>query len=327
MSLFVAQVKHRAEVLRMIRFQEQVVVISGAGRGIGRSHALAFAARGARVVVNDLGVSYDGNRELVSPADAVVEEIRRAGGEAIADSNDVASWDGAAGLLESALRSFGRVDTLVNNAAIIRPGPLIETTESDLDAVMRVNIKGTFAPLRVFASHWAKQPARGATGQGGNIICTSSRVGSRPAPYYVTYGCSKAAVTYLVEAAAAELAPFGIRVNGIAPRADTRMMGDATRRLGEIAGSAGIAAIFGPDAANTRAAEPAGSISPLVLWLASELSRPLTGALFSVMAGRIALLNGKQERSSITLPVSHTPEDVEQALRQPAFFRSSMEGA
>lgn len=303
----------------MIQFQGQVVVVSGAGRGIGRSHALAFAARGARVVVNDLGVSYDGNRESQSPADAVVEEIRRAGGEAIADYNDVASWTGAEGLLESALRGFGRVDTLVNNAAIIRPGPLTDTTELDLDAVLRVNIKGTFAPLRVFAAHWAKRPSQAAGNAVGNIICTTSRVGSRPAPYYVTYGCTKAAVSYLVEAAAAELAPLGIRVNGIAPRADTRMMGDATRRVGEIAGSAGIAAIFGNDAANTRPPEPTESISPLALWLASERSRPLTGTLFSVMAGRIALLDGKQERSHVELPASHTPEDVDQALRQLAF--------
>ena len=298
----------------MIHLAGQVVVITGAGRGIGRSHALAFAARGARVVVNDLGVTYDGTRESTSPADSVVEEIHRAGGEAVADYNDVSAWDGANGLLESALRAFNRADTLVNNAAIIRPSPLTDTAESDLDDVLRVNVKGTFAPLRVFASHWQQEGPRSAAQRGRSIICTTSRVGFRPAPYYVTYGLTKAAVAYLVEGAAAELSNLGIRVNGIAPRADTRMMGDATRRLSEIAGTAGIAGVFGDPAAVERPPEPAESISPLVLWLASDGAHAVTGATFAVMAGRIALLDGRHERSVFALPLSHTPEDVHMAL-------------
>jgi NAD(P)-dependent dehydrogenase (short-subunit alcohol dehydrogenase family) len=298
----------------MIRLEGQVVVVTGAGRGIGRSHALAFAARGARVVVNDLGVAYDGARESISPADCVVEEIHRAGGQAIADYNDVSDWEGASTLLESALRAFERIDTLVNNAAIIRPSSLASATERDWDDVVRVNIKGTFAPLQVFASHWQRERARSANDPGRSIICTTSRVGFRPAPYYVVYGLTKAAVAYLVEGAAAELAGSGIRVNGIAPRADTRMMGDATRRLSEIAGSTGVAGIFGNAAATERAAEPVESISPLVLWLASGAAHAVTGAIFSVMAGRIALFAGRHERSVFTLPVSHTPEDVQRVL-------------
>ncbi|WP_129780194.1 SDR family NAD(P)-dependent oxidoreductase [Peristeroidobacter soli] len=298
----------------MIHLQGQVVVITGAGRGIGRSHALAFATRGARVVVNDLGVSYDGARETLSPADSVVEEIRRAGGEAIADYNDISNWDGAQALLDGALRAFNRVDTLVNNAAIIRPAPLTDTTARDLDDVVRVNVKGTFAPLQVFAAHWKTEGTRSPGGHSRSVICTTSRVGFRPAPYYVVYGLTKSAVAYLVEGAAAELAGLGIRVNGIAPRADTRMMGDATRRLNEIAGSVGIAGVFGDSSATERPAEPVESISPLVLWLASAASRAVTGAIFSVMAGRIALLDGRHERSVFTLPVTHTPEDVDHAL-------------
>lgn len=305
----------------MVGLKDQVVVITGAGRGIGRSHALAFAARGARVVVNDLGVAYDGAREAASPANDVVDEIRRAGGAAVADYNDVADWEGASGLLETAVRAFGRVDTLVNNAAIIRPSSLADTSERDLDDVMRVNIKGSFAPLQVFAAHWQREGARPASEPGRSVICTTSRVGFRPAPYYVVYGLTKAAVAYLVEGAAAELASFDIRVNGIAPRADTRMMGDATRRLGEIAGSAGVAGVFGNAAATERAAEPVESISPLVLWLASSDAHAVSGAIFSVMAGRIALLDGRHERSVFTLPASHTPEDVQRvlgSLRYPA---------
>src|SRR5690606_35284330 len=170
-----------------------IAVITGAGRGIGRSHALAFAAAGARVVVNDLGVTYAGEREAISPADAVVAEIRSAGGEAVADYNDVANWAGAAALLRTALEAYGRVDILVNNAAIIRPAALTGTSEQDFDEVVRVNLKGTFCPSRCFAQHWMEQAAAGKKPD-ASIICTTSRVGLHGTPYYLTYGCAKAAV-------------------------------------------------------------------------------------------------------------------------------------
>lgn len=301
----------------MSSFHSKVVVVTGAGRGIGRAHALAFAAAGASVVVNDLGVSYAGEREAVSPADAVVEEIRAAGGKAIADQNDVADWRGAERLLESALRAFGGADVLVNNAAIIRPSSFGETREADLDEVVRVNIKGTFAPMRAFAGFWTRSRPRSADGPGRSVICTTSRIGLRGTPFYLTYGCTKAAVAYLVEAAAAELAPAGIRVNGIAPRADTRMMGDATSRLLAIAGEKGLQAVFQSTQArdvDSRDAEPPASISPLVLWLASDRSRPISGRVFTAIAGRIGVFERGNERHLATLQASHTVEDIHGAL-------------
>lgn len=295
---------------------KRVAVITGAGRGIGRSHALAFAAANARVVVNDLGVTYAGTREGPSPADAVVEEIRARGGEAVADYNDVASWSGAEGLLATALNAFGRVDVLVNNAAIVRPAMITDVSEIDLDEIMRVNIKGTFGPTRCFAEHWANQAAKHSKPDAA-IICTTSRVGLRGTPYYAVYGLTKAAVASLVEAAAAEFEQYGIRVNGIAPRAATRMMGDAMRRVVELGGEAGLTAVF----AGGRSRPPAGadqeepeSISPLVVWLASAHASFVSGRIFSVMGGRIALLDGMRERHAVLLPARHSTDDVERVL-------------
>jgi NAD(P)-dependent dehydrogenase (short-subunit alcohol dehydrogenase family) len=297
---------------------DQVVVVTGAGRGIGRSHALAFAAAGARIVVNDLGVSYAGEAETASPADGVVEEIRRAGGEGVADYQDIASWRGAEALLEMALCVFGRVDILVNNAAIIRPAPLIDTREEDWDEVMRVNIKGTFCPSRVFAKHWIDMAKGGGTRTDASIVCTTSRVGLYGTPYYLGYGCSKAAVAYFVSAAAAELATSGIRVNGIAPRADTRMMADATRRLIEVAGDEGVHAVFGalcsaPPSPNDR--QDPSSISPLAVWLGSSKSKPISGKVFAVAGGRIALQESWREGLHVDLPPLHTVSDIDRTIR------------
>ena len=211
--------------------RDRVAVVTGAGRGIGRAHALAFAAAGARVVVNDLGVSFDGRREASSPADEVVDEIRRNGGEAVADHNDVADWRGAQALLETALSAYGDVDVLVNNAAIIRPAPLIDASEQDYDEVIRVNLKGSIGPSRAFAAHWAK---RGSARRDASIVCTTSRIGLHGTPYYLLYGCTKAAIAYFVSAAAAEWGSLDVRVNAVAPRADTRMMGEATRRFSKM---------------------------------------------------------------------------------------------
>lgn len=301
----------------MSLFEGKVVVVTGGGRGIGRAHALAFAAAGASVVVNDLGVNYAGTREGSSPADDVVEQIVSAGGHAVTDYNDVADWRGTEGLLQTALRAFGKADVLINNAAIIRPSPFIETREDDLDEVVRVNIKGTFGPMRAFGEFWAKASSGRGAKPRRSIICTTSRIGLRGTPYYLTYGCTKAAVAYLVEAAAAELAGIGVRVNGIAPRADTRMMGDATNRLVQIAGEQGLQSVFRSTQSrdlDSREPEPPESISPLVLWLASDRSEPLSGKIFAAMAGRIALIEGRNERDVVTLPPSHSVEDVDRAL-------------
>ncbi|HKQ80794.1 MAG TPA: SDR family NAD(P)-dependent oxidoreductase [Steroidobacteraceae bacterium] len=298
----------------------RVAVVTGAGRGIGRAHALAFADAGAKVVVNDLGVSYSGEKERTSPADEVVDEIRERGGQAVANYGDIADWTGARALLKTGLDAFGRVDILVNNAAIIRPDALIRTSETDFDEVVRVNLKGTFCPTRAFAEHWARQ-AQAGTPVDASIICTTSRVGLRGTPYYVVYGCTKAAVAYFVEGFAAELQQYGIRVNGVAPRADTRMMGDATRRLQEVAGGEGMRAVF-----NTLSTAPPSedvptdptSISPFVVWLASDRSKPVNGRVFSVLGSRIGLHEGWRETGHVELPSTYSVEDV--ALTVPSLL-------
>jgi NAD(P)-dependent dehydrogenase (short-subunit alcohol dehydrogenase family) len=293
-------------------FSDRVVIITGGGRGLGRAHALAFADAGASVVVNDLGVSYSGEKERSSPADEVVEEIRGRGGKAIADYCDVADWAGAQALLQTALQAYGRVDVLVNNAAIIRPDALTRTRETDFDEVVRVNLKGTFCPSRAFAEYWVQQANAGKPVD-ASIICTTSRVGLHGTPYYVVYGCTKAAVAYFVEGFAAELQQYGIRVNGVAPRADTRMMSDATRRLEEVAGGAGVKAVFdtlhSAPPSDVERMDPA-SISPLVVWLASDDSRPVNGKVFSAMSGRLGVYEGWREVGHVQLPLAHSVEQV-----------------
>jgi NAD(P)-dependent dehydrogenase (short-subunit alcohol dehydrogenase family) len=288
----------------------KVVVITGAGRGLGRSHALLCAAHGARVVVNDLGVAFDGAREDGSPAHAVVDEIKRTGGQAVADLSDVASWDGCRQLLETTLTMFGRADVLVLNAAITRPRKFHELSESDWNDQVRVNLGGTVFPARAFSAHWVAK-SHGGESVDASIICTTSKVGLRGTPLYLAYGCTKAAVAYFVGAAAAELAPHGIRVNGIAPRAITRMMQDATRNLIEVAGQEGIEAILravkspppwdalGPD-----------SVSPTVVWLASDQSKPVTGVILNVDGARIAVQEGWRDGSVGTVQAGHTVEDI-----------------
>lgn len=208
-------------------------------------------------------------KEHSSPADEVVGEIRNRGGQAVANYCDVADWAGAQELLKNALDAYGRVDILVNNAAIIRPDALIGTRETDFDEVVRVNLKGTFCPTRAFAEHWVRQ-AQAGVAVDASVICTTSRVGLHGTPYYLVYGCTKAAVAYFVEGCAAELQQFGIRVNGVAPRADTRMMGDATRRLKEVAGGAGVKAVFD----TLRSAPPASTNE----WIQRAFRRSWSGS-------------------------------------------------
>lgn len=277
---------------------------------------MALARAGAKIVVNDLGVSYAGTREAESPAASVVEEIRALGGQAVANESDVATWEGARQLIDATIERFGRVDALINNAAIIRPKSFIATSDADLDETIRVNIKGTVLPTRAFADRWSKQ--RNTADVPASVLCTTSRVGLFGTPYYLTYGFTKSAVAYFVQAAAAELGSLAIRVNGIAPRADTRMMGDATEALRAAVGDAGMKTVFqavGTAPPSAAAMQLPESVSPIAVWLISNRSRDITGRIFGSAAGRITVLEGWREAAACQLPPDHSVADVETALR------------
>ncbi|WP_327086607.1 SDR family oxidoreductase [Nonomuraea sp. NBC_01738] len=256
----------------------QVVIVTGGGRGIGREHALEFARQGARVVVNDLGTGRAGDGRSGEPALAVVEEIRAAGGRATANSDDVASWDGAARLVKTAVSAYGKVDVLVNNAGFVRDRMLVSMTEQEWDEVQRVHLKGHFLPLRHAAAHW-RERAKSGEKPVARVINTSSGAGLQGSVGQANYAAAKAGIAALTQVAAAELARYGVTVNAIAPAARTRM-------TEEVFASAMAAPAEGFDPM-----DPA-NIAPLVVWLGSPLSGHVTGRVFEVEGGRIALATG-----------------------------------
>ncbi|MFG2331247.1 SDR family oxidoreductase [Streptomyces sp. NPDC048604] len=247
----------------------RVVIVTGAGRGLGRAHALAFAAEGAKVVVNDLGVGLDGRPAEDSPAAQVVGEIRAAGGEAVAHGGDVATADGAASLVETAVDAYGRLDVLVNNAGFLRDRMLVNLDEDDWDAVMRVHVKGHFLPLRHAAAYWraASKAGREVTAR---VVNTTSGAGLLGSVGQGNYAAAKAGIVGLTLVASAELARYGVQVNAIAPAARTRMTEE----------------VFGDLAAAPE------DVSPLVVWLGSAASAGVTGRVFEAEGGRITVMEG-----------------------------------
>ncbi|MGP4084901.1 SDR family oxidoreductase [Streptomyces sp. KR55] len=256
----------------------RVVVVTGAGRGLGRAHALAFAAEGARVVVNDLGVGLDGAPAADSPAARVVAEIRARGGEAVAHGGDVATTEGAASLIRVALETYGRLDTLVNNAGFLRDRMLVNLGEDDWDAVVRVHLKGHFLPLKHAAAHWRAEAKAGRT-PSARIVNTSSGAGLLGSVGQGNYSAAKAGIVGLTLVAAAELGRYGVQVNAIAPAARTRMT-DRTFATAMAAPDGGFDAMA-PE-----------NVSPLVVWLGSAASAGVTGRVFEVEGGRIAVMEG-----------------------------------
>jgi NAD(P)-dependent dehydrogenase (short-subunit alcohol dehydrogenase family) len=274
------------------------VVITGAGRGMGRSHALEFARQGAKVVVNDLGVAMDGEGGSSAPADEVVEEIRALGGEAVANSNDASDWDGARSLIAHAVETFGTIDTLVNNAGILRDRMLVNMTDSDWDAVSRVHLKGTFAPTRWAAVHWRERAKAGEQNE-GRVICTSSATGLYGNAGQINYGAAKAGIAAFAVIAAIELARYGVTVNAIAPMALTRMNEDLP--FGQEVSSR-FAEGFSPLAAE--------NVSPLVVWLGSTASRDVTGRIFNVHGGYISVAEGWRAGPSVNKKARWDPEEL-----------------
>jgi NAD(P)-dependent dehydrogenase (short-subunit alcohol dehydrogenase family) len=254
----------------------RVAIITGAGRGIGREHALLFAAEGAKVVVNDLGGAVDGSGDDRSPAQQVVDEITAMGGEAMANDDNVAEWDGGQRLVASTVEAFGDLHVLVNNAGILRDKMLVNMSTDEWDSVIHVHLKGHFVPTRHAAGYWRQQIKDGREVRAA-IVNTSSTSGLLGNPGQTNYGAAKAGIAAFTVIAAQELARYGVRVNAIAPAARTRMT-EQTPGLGDIVKAPNDPAKF--DIWN-----PA-NISPLVAYLSTE-SCPLNGKVLFVQGGQV----------------------------------------
>ncbi|MFH8892204.1 SDR family oxidoreductase [Streptomyces sp. NPDC017949] len=278
----------------------RVVVVTGAGRGLGRAHALAFAAEGARVVVNDLGVGLDGRPEADGPAARVVAEIRERGGEAVAHGGDIATGAGAASLVECAVSAFGRLDTLVNNAGFLRDRMLVNLGEDDWDAVVRVHLKGHFLPLREAAAWWRAE-AKAGRPVAARVVNTSSGAGLLGSVGQGNYSAAKAGILGMTLVAAAEMGRYGVQINAIAPAARTRM----TERT--------FAETMAAPAAGAFDAMAPENVSPLVVWLGSDASAGVTGRVFETEGGRITVMEGWRPGPTADSGARRTPAEAGEA--------------
>jgi NAD(P)-dependent dehydrogenase (short-subunit alcohol dehydrogenase family) len=256
----------------MGHLDDKTVIVTGAGRGIGREHALLFASEGANVVVNDLGGSEDGSGAAQGPAQDVVDEIVAAGGKAVANGDDVADPAGSQRIVDTAVDTFGGLDALVNNAGILRDRVLVNISDDDWDLVLKVNLRGTFLMTRAAGSYWRTQSKAGQD-VSGSVINTSSESGVFGNPGQANYAAAKAAVASLTQVTSKELKRYGVRANAILPQARTRLtegaFGDA------LAAKEGEFDRFDP-----------ANVSPFVVYLASPLCT-LSGEVFLVGGSRI----------------------------------------
>jgi NAD(P)-dependent dehydrogenase (short-subunit alcohol dehydrogenase family) len=279
----------------------RIVIVTGAGRGIGRGHALEFARQGAKVVVNDLGAELDGSGGSTGPAGEVVDEIRAAGGEALANGDDVADWDGAQAIVQSAIEAFGGLDVVVNNAGFLRDRMVVGTSEDEWDAVIRVHLKGHFCVTRFAGAYWREQAKAGATVD-GRIVNTSSGAGLLGSVGQGAYSAAKAGIAALTLVEAAELGRYGVTANAIAPAARTRM----------------TEAVF----AETMAKPDEGfdvmapeNVAPLVVWLGSADSVDVTGRVFEVEGGILSVADGWQHGPKVDQGRRWEPDEIGAAVR------------
>ena len=254
----------------------KIAIVTGAGRGIGREHALSLASQGAKVVVNDLGGNIDGSGGDLSPAEQVVQEIKGMGGEAVANGDSVSDWAGAERLINTAIETFGDLNIVVNNAGILRDRMLFSMSEAEWDAVINVHLKGTFAPTRFACVYWREQSKAGKP-VSGRIINTTSVSGIYGNPGQTNYGAAKAGIASFTNIAALEMARYGVTVNAVAPVALTRM----TEGLGPA-----------PESDEDREKRSPRWIAPIVTWLASDEAAEVTGRIFEASGDVLAVTEG-----------------------------------
>ncbi|MGV3759179.1 MAG: SDR family oxidoreductase [Actinomycetota bacterium] len=260
----------------------RIVIVTGAGRGLGRAHALELARQGARVVVNDLGCELDGTGGGTGPAGEVVDEIRAAGGEAVANGDDVADFEGGRRIVQTALDAFGGLDVVVNNAGFVRDRMFANVAEDEWDAVVRVHLKGHFAVARHAAAHWRDQ-AKAGEPVDARIVNTSSGAGILGSIGQAAYSAAKGGIATLTLVQAAELGRYGVTANALCPAARTRMTEGVFTEM--------MATPDDPGAFDAMAPE---NVSPLVAWLASAQSAHVSGRVFEVEGGKVGLATGWQ---------------------------------
>ncbi len=279
----------------------RTAIVTGAGRGIGRAHALELARQGAKVVVNDLGTSGSGEGSASEVAHEVVAEIEASGGEAVANGADVADFEQAAGMVQQAIDTFGGLDILVNNAGFVRDRMLVNTSEEEWDAVIRVHLKGHFAPLR-HAGAWWRSEAKEGRQRVARVINTSSGAGMQGSIGQTTYSAAKAGIAAMTLVAAAELGRYGVNVNAIAPVARTRMTEGAFPEM-----------MADADGGAFDAMDPANN-SPVVAWLASE-DCDVTGRVLEIEGGQICVEEGWRHGPRQDLGRRWVADEVGSAVR------------
>ena len=280
----------------------RIVIVTGAGRGLGRSYALAFAREGAKVVVNDLGTSLAGEGRDTATAQKVVDEIRALGGEAVANGDDVSDWDGAARIVKTAVDAFGSLDVVVNNAGFVRDRMFVSATVEEWDATMKVHLRGHFCVARHAVDHWRSRAKQGLPVD-ARIINTSSGAGLNGSIAQSAYSAAKGGIASLTLVQAAELGRYGITANALAPAARTRMTEQAF--ADKMKKPDGGFDVQDPD-----------NIAPAVVWLGSSRSKGVTGCVFELEGGKMMIADGWNDGPSVDKGARWAPSEVGPVVEQ-----------